>query len=1077
MAERTASEKSVFLAAIEISSAAERAAYLDRACHDDPRLRAEVEALLRAHEGPQRLLEAPEAVVPTVAEAPRVERPGSVIGPYRLLQVIGEGGMGTVFMAEQMHPVRRKVALKLIKAGLDSRQVIARFEAERQALAVMDHVNIARVLDAGATEAGLPYFVMELVHGVPITKYCDDNHGKPVAKVIDFGVAKANEQKLTERTLFTQYGTMVGTLEYMSPEQAEMSALGVDTRSDIYSLGVLLYELLTGNTPLTHKRMKEAAYAEILRMIKEVEPPRPSTRLSDSGEALASISANRHMEPAKLTKLVRGELDWIVMKTLEKDRNRRYETAKDFAADVQRYLDDEPVQACPPSKWYRLRKFARRNKGRLAVAAGVFLAVTVMAASIGWAVGDRAARRAAGEQAEAARLATVGSQIRDSLDTARTLIAENKLAAAGEKLAQARAQLGNDWSVLGNLAAEVEAGTADLNRLQLFLDRIDQAHQAETAPLLERAWTADGSPGRAGTPASEGTRGRRPAAAVAFLLEALRLYGVLERDDWNSTLEGGLLGRQQIEQIRRLAYEELLWLAADVVGRQQEHQSEQKLSPEAAARQALVYLGKAESAHRPTRALYALRARCRNALGEVAAAQADTQLADKTPPTMALDHSLRGQAAYDAKQMAEAVRAFEAALLLEPTHYWSLMWQGFCLCDLGQGPEDFAGAARVFTGCILKRPDHAYAYYCRGNAYSNQRRDEEAVADYTRAIELDPKYTLAWYNRGHTYLELGQPDKAVADFSRALELDPKFANAWNNRGVAHLNLDQPDKAFSDFSRALELDTKVALAWTNRGNAYLNLDQLDKALGDFSRAIELDPKYAQAWYNRGIAHHKLVQPDKAVADYTRALELDPKFAKAWSNRGVAHLKLDQPDKAIADFSKAIELDPKFAKAWYNRGLAYNKLDQRDKAVTDYTRAIELDPKYALAWNNRGAAYLELGQPDKAVADCSRAVELTPKAGSYWKTLGMAHYRAGDWKAAVAALDKSRELRPGGDGVVQLFLAMAHRKLGNSDEARKAYDQAVQWLEKNKEALEKDKGLAQELRRFRAEAEEVLELKKK
>ena len=257
---------------------------------------------------------------------------------------------------------------------------------------------------------------MELVHGVPITKYCDDNHltprerlelfvpvcqaiqhahqkgiihrdikpsnvmitlydGKPVPKVIDFGVAKATEQKLTERTLFTQYGTMVGTLEYMSPEQAEMSALGVDTRSDIYSLGVLLYELLTGSTPLTHKRIKEAAYAEILRMIKEEEPPKPSTRLSDSGEALASISAQRHMEPAKLTKLVRGELDWIVMKTLEKDRNRRYETANGFAADVQRYLDDEPVQACPPSAGYRLRKFARRNRVALLTIAAVVVAL------------------------------------------------------------------------------------------------------------------------------------------------------------------------------------------------------------------------------------------------------------------------------------------------------------------------------------------------------------------------------------------------------------------------------------------------------------------------------------------------------------------------------------------------------------------------------------------------------------------------------------------------------------------------------------------------------------------------------
>jgi WD40 repeat protein/serine/threonine protein kinase len=413
--------RSIFLAAVE-RAPDQWPAFLTESCGADTKLRARVDQLLHAHEALGSIHRGGAGAPGATRDHPITERPGTVIGPYKLLQQIGEGGMGTVFMAEQTHPVQRKVAIKVIKPGMDSRQVIARFEAERQALAMMDHVNIARVLDAGATESGLPYFVMELVHGVPITKYCDDNRltprerlelfvpvcqaiqhahqkgiihrdvkpsnvmitlydGKPVAKVIDFGIAKATEQKLTERTLFTQYGTMVGTLEYVSPEQAEMSALGVDTRSDIYSLGVLLYELLAGSTPLSPKRIREAAYGEVLRMIKEEDPPRPSTRLSDSGEALESISAQRHMEPAKLAKLMRGELDWIVMKTLEKDRNRRYETASAFAADVQRYLNDEPVLACPPSFWYRFRKLVRRNK-RVAVMASFVAAMLVVAIAV-----------------------------------------------------------------------------------------------------------------------------------------------------------------------------------------------------------------------------------------------------------------------------------------------------------------------------------------------------------------------------------------------------------------------------------------------------------------------------------------------------------------------------------------------------------------------------------------------------------------------------------------------------------------------------------------------------------------------
>ena len=346
------------------------------------------------------------------APRPITEGPGTRIGPYKLREKIGEGGMGVVYLAEQEKPVRRRVALKIIKPGMDTEQVVARFEAERQALAMMDHPSIARVFDAGATDTGRPYFVMELVKGVPITEYCDTVHltpkerlelfipvcqaiqhahqkgiihrdvkpsnvlvtmqdGKPVPKVIDFGIAKATEQRLTERSLFTQHGAILGTLEYMSPEQAEMCAMDIDTRTDVYALGVLLYELLTGSTPLERARLRQSGYAEILRRIREEEPPKPSTRLSESNEPLPSVAAQRRTEPARLTKLVRGELDWIVMKAIEKDRTRRYETANGFARDIERYLEGDPVEAGPPSAAYRLRKYARKHRAAL-VTAGAF---------------------------------------------------------------------------------------------------------------------------------------------------------------------------------------------------------------------------------------------------------------------------------------------------------------------------------------------------------------------------------------------------------------------------------------------------------------------------------------------------------------------------------------------------------------------------------------------------------------------------------------------------------------------------------------------------------------------------------
>lgn len=410
-------EQLIFESAVGKTTPQERAAFIKHACAGDQELFARVASLLEAHEHPDEFLDGP-LVQPmaTCSSAGPVEGPGSVIGPYKLLEQIGEGGFGVVFMAEQQQPLRRRVALKVIKPGMDTRQVIARFEAERQALALMDHPNIARVLDAGATDSGHPYFVMELVRGVPITELCDRNQlmprerlelfvpvckavqhahqkgiihrdikpsnvlvtlhdGVPVIKIIDFGIAKATGQQLTEKTLFTSFAQMIGTPLYMSPEQAEMSGLDVDTRSDIYSLGVLLYELLTGTTPFDKERLKTAGYDEIRRIIRDEDPPRPSARISTLGEALATVSANRQSNLKKLSQLCRGDLDWIAMKALEKDRARRYETASDLARDVQRYLHDEPVEACPPSAMYRFRKFARRNKAALTTAATVAFAL------------------------------------------------------------------------------------------------------------------------------------------------------------------------------------------------------------------------------------------------------------------------------------------------------------------------------------------------------------------------------------------------------------------------------------------------------------------------------------------------------------------------------------------------------------------------------------------------------------------------------------------------------------------------------------------------------------------------------
>jgi eukaryotic-like serine/threonine-protein kinase len=847
-------EETIFVAALEKSSPAERAAYLDATCAGDPELRRRVEALLQAHEISGDLLDPPPpAHGPNTEHAgdpesfgqdrPIAEGPGTRIGPYLIRHKIGEGGMGVVFLAEQEHPVRRSVALKVIKPGMDSTQVVARLEVERQALALMDHPHIAKFLDAGTTDSGRPFFVMEPVDGVSITEYCDQHRltprerlelfvpvcqaiqhahqkgiihrdvkpsnvlvtlrdGQPVAKVIDFGVAKAIDRRLTEQTLFTQLGVIVGTPEYMSPEQAKLSGLDVDTRSDIYSLGVLLYELLTGDTPLERRRLREAAFTEILRRVREEEPSRPSTRLSTT-EGTASIAALRGTEPARLARLVRGDLDWIVMKALEKEPDRRYETADGLARDIQRHLEGDPVEAGPPSALYRLRKLAQKHRAVLATAmafAAVLLAAT--AVSTWQAVRARRAEARARQDRDAAVL-------------------------AGEAEARAR-QRAEDAEKL----SRTEADKAMAINLFLTEDLLSQAEPAHNA--AENHVTLLEVLDRAAAGVSERFRNQPDVEAAVRRTVAGTYYGLGAYDKserhWRAVAE---LERQRSGPDSPEVWDALIQ-AGHVLGRRgQYRESVDELSR---VRDALARIRGPD--HPETIGAMEYLATAYREAGQIAEA---TPLFEEAlrlrkskqgpdDPAIIPAMSSLGLTYREGGRIAESIPLLEEALRLEkarkgPDHPQTLI-DANNLALAYQANHQLPQAIALFEEGLQRRktrlgPDHPDTFTAMNNlagAYQAAGRPKDALPLFQEASRLmkaklgpDHPHTLvALNNLALTYRDSGRLDQAQSIFeevSRLMKakLGPDHPNALTtefNLGLVHQSAGRLDQALSIFEDVL-----------------------------------------------------------------------------------------------------------------------------------------------------------------------------------------------------------------------------------------------------------------------------------
>ena len=965
--------QSAFLAVVEIADPNERAAALARECGGDAGLERRVQALLAAHDQSAELPPVPRQALEATTSPTDLHRPGMIIaGRYKLLEQIGEGGMGAVWVAEQSEPVRRRVALKLIKPGMDTKQVLSRFAAERQALALMDHPHIAKVFDGGMTEEGRPFFVMEYVKGVPITDYCDQaklsieerlklflpicqavQHahqkgvihrdlkpsnilvclydGQPIPKVIDFGLAKAISQPLTEHTLYTAHGLMVGTPLYMSPEQAEFNNLDVDTRTDIYSLGVILYELLTGSTPLEKQKFKDAAFAEILRLIKEEEPPKPSTKLSGSA-ALPAIAAQRGLEPAQLSRVVRGELDWIVMKALEKERSRRYETANGLTRDLQRYLHDEPVEACPPSLSYKLRKFARRNSRALFTSAlfgaVVLAALVTVAASIGWAVRDRQTRQAVVER-----------KILLALDKAEAAYKQDQLAEAQAAVHQAEGLLASA-DPRPEVAQRYKQWQADL----AMVDQLEKIHLEKASAVKDEHFDQ--------------------ASGAAPYAKAFQEYG-LDLQATGSWQAAQKLQTAVIKKHLLSALDDWAFLVND----------EQRTKLLVIARQA-------DSDPWRARLRTALESADASQLKELAAADACLSQSSVTIGKLASQLGRLGE-------RSAAITLLRRAQGPYPNDFWINEHLGNLLLLDSKADE----AAIHLRMASSKSPQSPVARNNLGVALAFSNKLPEATAEFRAAIRAQLDFAMPHYNLASLLVQQGRLDEAETMSREAVRLRP-------GDGLMHAGLADCLAAQGSFTDA---EDSYLTALRHAPDDWQINDDYVAMLKTAGRL----PAVQKHLRGRFMAEssdwrlHRLLgdvlrrSNDLAAAEteYREAIRLQANDAHAHTKLGAVLIEQGKLSEAETVLREVVRIEPEFGWAQFHLGAALNGQGKWPEAEQPLRMFMALNPNefmgYMLLTSN-------LRNQNKSAADIQRPItlELAPRsAGSRQRPYFKAKFELG------------------------------------------------------------------------------------